>query len=115
MRILTALLFLAPLVTLQAQNNGILSGSVLDQSGAAIPNAPVELLLPGGSSAILRTKTGNDGSFSFAAVKPGVYQLSVDVTGFTKSSVTNVIVDPGKENTLPPIRLQIASAAQTVK
>src|SRR6266487_273745 len=84
LRILVGLLFLVPLAHMQAQNNGILGGSVLDQSGAAIPNAPVELLLPGGSSAILRTKTGNDGSFAFAAVKPGVYQLSVDVSGFTK-------------------------------
>jgi len=113
-RLLTGLLVLLPVVPLHAQNNGTLTGSVLDQSNAAVPNAPIELLLPGGSSAILRTKTGGDGSFSISAVKPGTYELSIEVAGFTKATVTNVVVDPGKENTLPPIRLQVASAAQTV-
>lgn len=114
LRILTALLFVLSVFPLQAQNNGILTGSVLDQSGAALPNAPVELLLPGGSSAILRTTTGMDGSFSIAAVKPGTYQLSVEVAGFAKTTLTSVVVDPGKETTLPPLRLQVASSAQTV-
>ena len=108
-RILAGLLFLLLLVPLQAQNNGNLTGSVVDQTGAAVPNAPVELLLPGGSSAILQTKTGNDGSFSISAVKPGVYKLSVQVAGFAKSTLTGVQVDPGKEDTLPPLRLLAAS------
>src|SRR5881628_3557586 len=98
-RILAGLLFLLTLVQLQAQNNGTLTGSVIDQSGAAIPNAPVELLLPGGNSAILRANTGPDGSFSIPAVKPGAYKLSVEVAGFTKLTLTEVSVDPGKETT----------------
>jgi len=114
LRVLAAFLFLLPALPLRAQNNGILTGSVLDQSGAAVPNAPVEMFLPGGSSPILQTKTGSDGSFSITAVKPGTYLLSVEVAGFTKSTVTNVLVDPGKENVLPPIRLQVATATQTV-
>ena len=103
LRVLAGFLILLPALPLRAQNNGTLTGSVLDQSGAAVPNAPIELLLPGGSSAILRTKTGNDGSFSIAAVKPGTYELSVEVAGFTKSTVTNVVVDPGKENHSPSV------------
>src|ERR1700704_6093485 len=83
LRVLTGLLMLLS-APLQAQNNGTLTGSVLDQTGAAVPNAPVELLLPGGSSAILRTSTGADGSFSISTVKPGTYQLSVEVPGFAK-------------------------------
>lgn len=114
LRVLVAFLIVLPALPLRAQNNGILTGSVLDQSGAAVPDAPMELLLPGGSSAILRTKTGSDGSFSIAAVKPGTYELSVELAGFTKLTVTNVVVDPGKETTLPPLRLQIASATQSV-
>jgi hypothetical protein len=112
--VLAGFLILLPALPLRAQNNGTLTGSVLDQSSAAVPDAPVELLLPGGSNAILRTKTGSDGSFSFAAVKPGTYQISIDLAGFAKSTLTNVMVDPGKESTLPPIRLQIASSTQTV-
>ena len=112
--VLAGLLMLLPALPLRAQNNGTLTGTVLDQSDAAVPDAPVELLLPGGTSAILRTKTASDGSFSFVAVKPGTYKLSIELAGFAKSNLTNVNVDPGKENALPPIRLQIASATQTV-
>ncbi len=114
LRLLAGFLILLPALPLRAQNNGILTGSVLDQSGAAVPDAPIELLLPGGSSAILRARTGSDGSFSIAAVKPGTYELSVELAGFTKLTATNVVVDPGKETTLPPLRLQIASATQSV-
>jgi hypothetical protein len=114
LRVLAGLLAVLSALPLRAQNNGTLTGSVLDQSGAAVPNAPIELFLPGGSSAILRTKTGSDGSFSITAVKPGAYQLSIEVAGFTKSTVTNVLVDPGKENVIPPIRLQVATATQSV-
>jgi hypothetical protein len=71
LRVLAGLLTLLSLAPLQAQNNGTLTGSVVDQTGAAVPNAPVELLLPGGVSAILRTTTGADGSFSISTVKPG--------------------------------------------
>ena len=114
LRVLAGFLILLPSLPMRAQNNGTLTGSVLDQSGAAVPDAPIELLLPGGSSPILRTRTGNDGSFSMAAVKPGTYLLSIEVAGFAKSTVTGVIVDPGKENTLPPVRLQVATSTQTV-
>ncbi|HKW99065.1 MAG TPA: TonB-dependent receptor [Bryobacteraceae bacterium] len=115
-RLLAGLLFLLfSFSPLQAQNNGILTGSVVDPSGAAVPNASIQLLLPGGTSPVLRTQTGSDGSFSLAAVKPGVYQLVVDLPGFTKVTLANVAVDPGKENTMPPIKLQIASASQSVE
>ena len=114
LRVLAGLLILLSLAPLQAQNNGTLTGSVLDQTGAAVPNAPVELLLPGGASAILRTTTGADGSFSISTVKPGTYQLSVDVPGFAKSTLTGVVVDPGKESTLPPLQLHLATSSQTV-
>lgn len=114
LRVLAGLLAVLSAHPLRAQNNGTLTGSVLDQSGAAVPNAPIELFLPGGSTPMLRTKTGSDGSFSIAAVKPGTYQLSIELAGFTKATVTNVLVDPGKENMIPPIRLQVATATQSV-
>ena len=48
LRVLAGLLAVLSALPLRAQNNGTLTGSVLDQSGAAVPNAPIELFLPGG-------------------------------------------------------------------
>lgn len=109
--VLFSVLSFAPL---HAQNNGTLTGTVVDPTGAAVPNADVEILLPGGSSAILRAKTGTDGGFSIPVIKPGKYQLSVTAAGFAKVNLTEVTVDPGKEISLPPLKLQIATSAQTV-
>ena len=111
---LAALFSVLSLSPVLAQNNGTLTGSVVDPSGAAVPNAAVEVLLPGGSSAILQAKTGNDGAFSIPVIKPGKYQLSVSVSGFAKLNLANVTVDPGKETALPQLTLQLATSSQTV-
>lgn len=114
-KILLTLLFGWIALPLCAQNNGTLSGSVIDKTGAIVPNAAIELLLPGGGSAILRTKTGAEGGFSISAVKPGTYEPSVEASGITKLTLSNVQVDPGGENTIQPIRLEIAGSRQTVE
>ena len=44
-----------------AQVNGRIAGSVVDPTGAAVPNATVEVKLPGGAQAILASKTNEAG------------------------------------------------------
>ena len=54
-----------------AQDTGRLTGSVIDSTGAAIPNAKVELRLPGGASAVIATTTTVGGLFSFIGIRIG--------------------------------------------
>src|SRR5207247_9876288 len=70
-----------------AQVTGRISGSVTDSSGAAIPNATVNLLLPGGAKPVLATVTTPEGLFSFTNVRPESYDLNVELKGFMNSSL----------------------------
>src|SRR5205809_12751 len=65
-----------------AQITSRLSGSIVDPSGAALPNATVDVLLPGGAKPILTTTTTGEGLFGFTAVPAGTYDLSITAAGF---------------------------------
>src|SRR5947199_8025864 len=92
-----------------AQVTGRISGVVLDPSGAAIPNAKVNLLLPGGQSAQLATQTNAEGIFDFTAVRPGLYSLTIETPGFTSYTLGDLKVDPSRQISLPAIRLALQS------
>lgn len=98
-----------------AQVAGRLTGTVTDPTGATVPNAKVSLLLPGGTTPVLSTETTSDGIFDFTAVRPDFYTLTVESTGFNRYTQQNVKVDPVRQTSLPAIRLEISSSAQTVE
>jgi hypothetical protein len=111
------MIFVPAILSLQTaygQVAGSLTGSVVDQSGAAVPNAKVSLLLPNGRTPVAETDTTPEGLFRIPAVRPDLYNLSVDAQGFAKTTLDNVKVDPSKDNSLPPIVMQIASTAESV-
>ena len=74
-----------------------INGVVKDPTGAAIPNAKVELTNV--NTAVVRTTTTNsDGAYAFPSVVPGVYTMRATATGF--ASVT-----------LPPTTLEVSQTA----
>src|SRR5215510_8519530 len=94
--------------TSSAQVNGRLTGTVLDASGASVPNATVSLYLTGGDTPILTAKTTTEGDFDFTAVRPEFYRLRVESIGFTAVTREGVRVDPGLTTSLPAITLHPA-------
>ena len=98
-----------------AQIDGRITGSVVDSSGAVVPNAAVRLILQGGKQPLLTTLTASDGAFHFIGVRAGYYDIAVEAAAFVKTTVHNVSVDPAREASVPPIVLQLASVAQTVE
>lgn len=64
-----------------AQNVGSLHGTVLDKSGAAIPDAQVTATEISTDSS-RTTKTDSTGAFNFAQVNPGTYHLQIEKPGF---------------------------------
>ena len=76
------LLVFASLVASQTGSTS-LRGTVSDSSGAAVAHAMVTLT--SSDRGIQRTATSNDtGSYEFLQLQPGTYDLTVEMTGFSK-------------------------------
>lgn len=74
-----------------AQFRASLSGTVQDPSGAVIPNASVTLV----DTATRQTRTTTSsasGTYSFAELAPGTYDLTATASNFKKASITNLTV-----------------------
>jgi hypothetical protein len=77
-----------------AANGGTVTGVVKDPSGAVIPGVDVTLTDENGN--VKQAKTGADGSYSFRAVPPGAYSVSVTFAGLSQSGGVAVSVDSGQ-------------------
>ncbi len=108
-----ALLLLACL-SLFGQYSGRVAGTVLDASGAPVAGATIALYLPGGAKPLLTAKTIADGSWRLIGVRPSDYDLTFDATGFTKSTLRGIPVDPARETSVQTITLQLPTVTQSV-
>src|SRR5579863_5945662 len=61
-----------------------LSGSVIDPSGAAIPNATVSIKNIGNGE-VREAASNSDGFYSAPNLLPGAYEVSVSTKGFSKA------------------------------
>ena len=91
-------LFLIPLVlllacaTASAQQNSLITGSVVDSTGAAIPGAAITLTQQ--STGFVSTTTSNgSGYYSFPGLNPGNYDMTVIAKGFQKSVSKGLVVN----------------------
>ena len=66
---------------------GSVFGSVVDASGAIIPGARVTLLR-GGESVLENSSSAEAGAFAFEHLRPGVYRMEVQRSGFTARQST---------------------------
>jgi hypothetical protein len=108
------LLLLASAGFTEAQTvQGVVTGTILDSQGAAIPKATITLTNVG-TSITQDAISGGDGSYRFSLVPPGVYKLRVKAPGFTEKQITAIKVDPSE--TVPVnVTLAVASANTTVE
>src|SRR5262249_18899458 len=66
-----------------------LSGIVTDQTGATIPDASI-VATNVDTTTSTRTTSGPGGNYIFPALPPGVYNLTVEKTGFKSSQLTGI-------------------------
>src|SRR6476646_1086537 len=92
-----------------AQVASRLSGSVTDQTGAAVPAATVDVYLPGGAKPVLTTNTTAEGLFNFVGVASGTYDVFITATGFRKHTERGVILTPATETAINAIKLEVDS------
>jgi hypothetical protein len=106
---------LLTLPTASAQFSGRITGSVVDASGAAVPDAAVELYIAGGQKPLLSVKTSADGLYNFIGLRPTEYDISVNAPGFVKATIRGIIVDPAREIAVPQFKLAISTLSQSVE
>jgi hypothetical protein len=102
----------APAAAMAQTFTGAISGSVKDSSDSVVPGATVT---------VTNTKTGQsrtavsgaEGEFIFPALQPGEYQLDAELSGFSKKSLTGVILTVNQRLEVP-IRLEVGQLSDTV-
>ncbi len=90
---------------------GVISGVVVDESGAVVPGAAVTIR--NRATGAERTLVSNgDGAFSAPALAAGVYELRVELKGF-RTIVREATVETGLTTTAD-IRLQVGQTSEVV-
>ena len=92
--LIAALAFLILLVAPHSRGQAVsatLLGNVTDNTGAAVPNANVQIL-EGATGIAHAGVTNESGNFTFPDLTPGTYSVSVQAPGFKKETRDNVDV-----------------------
>ncbi|MCU1224534.1 MAG: Cna domain protein [Edaphobacter sp.] len=92
---------------------GIVSGTITDPSGAAVPGVDV-VALNEATGISLETKTDGKGFYSFNALDVGSYTVSATLLGFQKSEVTKIKVD-ANSSIKNDITMQVGSVSETTQ
>lgn len=95
----------------QSITTGEITGSIVDASGAAMAQVPVQLTNIG-TGVTQISPTDNSGNYHFPLLNPGEYVVTVEAPGFQKSQahVTVALGQPARVD----MRLRVASASTTV-
>ncbi len=97
----------------QTGSTSVVTGVVLDKSGATVPRATVDLEDVDTTSKTSVT-TGDDGAYTFRAVPPGNYTIRVVGKGFRQSIITGVKVEIGKSASINVV-LEVGGTTETVE
>ncbi len=93
--------------------NAQMSGKVVDSSGAAIPNATVEVINTG--TGVNRTaSTSATGEYVIPSLPSGTYSLKSVVTGFKTYAQSGIVLEDG-QNARVDVVLQIGSTTETIQ
>lgn len=100
--------------SLAQSNDGTISGTVRDGSGAAVSGATVTLT--NAANGVARTvTTGEDGLFVSPQLPPGVYTIQVERAGFKKLEQTNVVLSTSDKLNVGELTLDVGQVSETVQ
>jgi iron complex outermembrane receptor protein len=106
---LYTLALLCALTAPAAAQTATVSGTITDQSGAAVPGATVTIAGPGGAAS---TTSGSRGEYSFPNLANGTYRVAVTLPGF--ADATRDVVVSGSNVEVPAISLALANLSDTI-
>ena len=94
------------------QENATITGSVLDPTGAVIPNVAITLTNVA-TGQVRETTSNSSGIYTFANVGVGNFNLDATAPGFEKFSRTGIVVNTA-QTLKEDVNLTVGNAAQTV-
>ncbi|MEO5925180.1 MAG: von Willebrand factor type A domain-containing protein [Bryobacteraceae bacterium] len=108
---MSVLLFAAVLISQSPQNRSSIVGTITDQSGAVISNAPVELK-GDATGALWNTVSSVAGQYEIGNLDAGGYSLTVTVPGFKKYVAT--IALGANTRTRRDVLLEVGSVSESI-
>jgi hypothetical protein len=97
----------------QTSTQGAITGTVVDSTAAAVPNADVTIH-NNGTNAEIKLKSDASGFFKDPLAEPGTYTVTVEAPGFDTFKTPNVIVQVGQVSQVMPT-LKTGGEATTVE
>jgi Carboxypeptidase regulatory-like domain len=110
--VIAAMAFMGLMANAQV-TTAALTGTVYDSSGAVVPGANVTLKNEA-SGDTRRTVSNGEGYFTFAAVPPGAYTITIDSKGFQGWEAKGITLNSGDKRTVAGVKLVPGAATETV-
>jgi hypothetical protein len=104
---------LLPVAAVLAQT-GTIQGLLLDQQGAAVPNAKVTATDEQKQVAVRETTSGTDGRFYLRNLLPSTYTVRSEVTGFKALERTGLKLDQNQIMDLGSVTLQVGQTTESI-
>ena len=92
--------------------SSLLTGTVSDQTGSAVPNASVTAVNTANGQSFATT-TNMQGEYSVPSIPAAVYRVTVSAAGFKVSTVNLVKIDTGVPGTVN-VKLEVGAVTETV-
>ena len=105
--------FLGQPAALAQTTSATLTGTVFDASGAVVPDAAVTLKNEA-SGDLRTTKSNGEGYFTFAAVPPATYSVTVEKENFKTWTAKSIVLTSDDKRNLAGIKLEPGLAKETV-
>jgi len=110
--LVTVSIITAPILAYGQAAAANLSGTVVDEKGAVIPEAKVTLL--NAATALRRqTATNSEGHFTFSQLPPGSYSVTAERDGFAPVRVPEIALNVGDQRAFQ-IQLKVGGVGDTV-
>jgi len=105
------LLLVAIAIPAAAQSlTGVITGTVKDEQGGALPGVTVTLE---GKTGTKTATTDASGSYRFAALDPGTYSVQTQMSGFSTQRRADIVVNVGKD-ALVDFALKVGGLSETL-
>ena len=103
---------LLPVLAFAQEFRGTILGRVIDQTGAAVPIATVQVTNVE-TRTVLRSVSNESGNYQVPFLLPGIYTVAVESAGFKRIERTGVRVLTGSAVTVD-LTLEVGSATESV-